>query len=62
MEDDDEDDDDDEEQVENDIDYEEIESMLDEGLPDNLRNKIKEQQFQEKLKTVLDGEFHFLFF
>lgn len=35
--------------------------MLDEGLPENLRNKRKENQYEEKYKTVLEekGRNHF---
>lgn len=29
--------------------------MLDEGLPDDLRSKKKEVQYEEKYKTVLEG-------
>jgi hypothetical protein len=36
------------------LDCEEIESMLDEGLPDDLKNKKKE--YEERFKTVLEGE------
>jgi len=37
------------------LDEEEIENMLDEGLPDELKNKRKETQYEEKYKTVLEG-------
>lgn len=33
----------------------EIENMLDEGLPDDIRNKKVETQYDEKYKTVLEG-------
>lgn len=33
-----------------------IESMLNERLPDELKNKKVEAQYDEKFKTVLEGE------
>lgn len=42
---------------ETELDEDEIENMLDEGLPDDLRNKKKENQYEEKFKTVLEGLF-----
>lgn len=32
-----------------------IENMLDEGLPDDLRDHKKEQHYVERYKTILDG-------
>lgn len=38
-----------------DMDDIDIENMLDEGLPDDLRDHKKQQRYEEKYKTVLDG-------
>lgn len=38
------------------LDDDDIENMLDEGLPEELKGKKKETQYEEKFKTVLDGE------
>lgn len=38
-----------------------IDNMLDEGLPDDLRERKKMHQYEEKSKLVLEGLFeHFL--
>lgn len=37
----------------NDVD---IENMLNDGLPDELKNKKVEAQYDEKFKTVLEGD------
>uniref|UniRef100_A0A2M4BGJ5 DRBM domain-containing protein n=1 Tax=Anopheles marajoara TaxID=58244 RepID=A0A2M4BGJ5_9DIPT len=44
-----------------DVNYEDIESMLDEGLPEELRNANKKQPYEERFKQVLDekGRNHF---
>lgn len=39
---------------ESDVNYEEIESMLDERLPDELKNKKKE--YEERFKTIMEGK------
>lgn len=33
----------------------ELEDMLNEGLPDDIKNRKTEQQYDEKFKTVLEG-------
>jgi len=38
--------------------YEEIESMLDAGLPEELKNKKKE--YEERFKTIMEGELRHL--
>lgn len=38
-----------------DLDDIDIENMLDEGLPDDLREHKKQQHYEEKYKTILDG-------
>lgn len=37
-----------------------IENMLDEGLPDDLREHKKQQHYEEKYKTILDGTTSYL--
>lgn len=39
-----------------DINDEDIESMLNERLPEELKNKKVEAQYEEKFKTVLEGK------
>lgn len=34
----------------------ELEDMLNEGLPDDIKNRKTEQQYDEKFKTVLEGK------
>ncbi|XP_055374261.1 microprocessor complex subunit DGCR8 [Condylostylus longicornis] len=41
-----------------DIDESEIENLLDEALPDEIKNKKKQCQYEEKFKTVLDVKGH----
>lgn len=41
------------EEEEEEMNYDEIESMLDERLPDELKNKKKE--YEERFKTVVEG-------
>lgn len=38
-----------------DIDDDELENLLDEGLPDDLRDRKKDIQYEERFKTVLEG-------
>lgn len=38
-----------------DMDDIDIENMLDEGLPDVLRDHKKQQHYEEKYKTIIDG-------
>lgn len=38
---------------ENEDNYEEIESLLDQALPDELKNKKKD--YEERFKTIMDG-------
>lgn len=38
-----------------DIDDDELENLLDEGLPDDLRDRKKDVQYEERFKTVLEG-------
>uniref|UniRef100_A0A182LTR4 DRBM domain-containing protein n=1 Tax=Anopheles culicifacies TaxID=139723 RepID=A0A182LTR4_9DIPT len=44
-----------------DVNYDDIESMLDEGLPEELRNNAKKQPYEERFKQVLEekGRNHF---
>ncbi|XP_049285755.1 microprocessor complex subunit DGCR8 [Anopheles funestus] len=44
-----------------DVNYDDIESMLDEGLPEELRNAAKKQPYEERFKQVLEekGRNHF---
>ncbi|XP_053680301.1 microprocessor complex subunit DGCR8 [Anopheles nili] len=44
-----------------DVNYDDIESMLDEGLPEELRNTNKKQPYEERFKQVLEekGRNHF---
>ncbi|XP_058058010.1 microprocessor complex subunit DGCR8 [Anopheles bellator] len=44
-----------------DVNYDDIETMLDEGLPEELRNSNKRQPYEERFKKVLDekGRNHF---
>ncbi|XP_035917847.1 microprocessor complex subunit DGCR8-like [Anopheles stephensi] len=44
-----------------DVNYDDIESMLDEGLPEELRNTAKKQPYEERFKQVLEekGRNHF---
>lgn len=42
---------------ETDLDDEFIEQMLDENLPDDLKEKRKDAQYDEKYKIVLEGKF-----
>lgn len=37
------------------VNYDDIESMLDERLPEELRNKRKDQQYEERFKTIMEG-------
>lgn len=39
-----------------DIDDDELENLLNEGLPDELRDKKKDTQYEERFKVVLEGE------
>lgn len=41
-----------------DVNYEEIESMLDERLPEELKNKKKE--YEERFKIIMEGKFLYL--
>lgn len=40
---------------ESDLDDIDIENMLDEGLPEDLRDHKKQQHYEEKYKTIMDG-------
>lgn len=40
-----------------DMDDIDIENMLDEGLPEDLRDHKKQQHYEEKYKTILDGNY-----
>lgn len=35
----------------------EIEDMLNDALPDDIRNRKKESQYDERFKTVLEGKY-----
>lgn len=39
-----------------DIDDDELENLLNEGLPDDLRDKKKDTQYEERFKVVLEGK------